>query len=84
MQLLTAMLGKPELGEEARTSWGGNRRRMGMTADIADIRRTSEGEMKRKKMGKKQREMEEAFYWEAWGREIEELDNGYGTRIAHS
>lgn len=69
--VLTSMLGNLGLGREARPSWGGETGRAAITTHTPDIRKLTEEEIKEKKMTKKGREIEEAFYREAWRMEVE-------------
>lgn len=74
--VLTTMLGNLQLSEDHRSSWGGRVDRYVITTHIPDIERTMEEKMREQKMTRREREIEEAFFHEAWRMEVEEWGPG--------
>lgn len=78
--ILMRMLGNLQLSEDYRPSWGGRVRRMKITTHLPAIERTPEEKIREKRMNKRKRDIEEAFYREAWRMEVKNGDKQCGTQ----
>lgn len=63
--ILTTMMAKLEVGEETRPAWKEATGLIKVSIHIPNIKPTSEEEMKKKKIGQKERKIEKPFYREA-------------------